>query len=72
MYKDVKDAVTKNGAIDTGSLYPILLESELSRDILGQIWNRVNKATPGQLTDMELRMMLGLVALGQVFSNFTK
>ncbi|KAK3749138.1 hypothetical protein QZH41_009816, partial [Actinostola sp. cb2023] len=65
VYKDVKEAATLNGATDTCTLYPILLASELHRDVLGQIWSRVNKATPGQLNDMELRMMLGLIALGQ-------
>ena len=67
VYKDVKDTVILNGAIDTGKLYTVLLASELQRDILGQLWSQVNKATPGQLNDMELRMILGLIALGQVW-----
>ena len=72
VYKDVASrTLCGPDAIDTGELYPILLASDVSRDKLGVIWNHVNRATPGQLNALELRIMLGLVALAQVSGEST-
>ena len=67
VYKDVVAKCTCGpDMIDTNVLYPILLYSDLPRDTLGVIWNKANQATPGQLNHLELRILLGLVALAQV------
>ena len=67
IYKEIAEK-TKDAcdAIDTNRLFPILMASDLPRDQLGHIWNRANRAVPGQLNLLELRIVLGLVALGQV------
>ena len=67
VYKDIAEKTTDvSDAIDTNSLFPILMASDLPRDQLGHIWNKANRAVPGQLNTLELRIVLGLVALGQV------
>ena len=67
VYKDVVAKCTSGtDMINTNDLYPILLASELPRDTLGAIWNSANHAKPGQLNHLELRIVLGLVALAQV------
>ena len=67
VYKEIAEK-TGDGSdgIDTNRLFPILMASDLPRDQLGQIWNRANRAVPGQLNELELRIVLGLVALAQV------
>lgn len=59
--------------VSTDLLYPVLLSSKLSRVLLRDLWSRANKGKPGQLNQMELFVLLGLVALAQVryvaFSN---
>lgn len=66
VYKEIAEK-TSDGSdgIDTSRLFPILVASDLPRDQLGQIWNRANRAVPGQLNELELRIVLGLVALAQ-------
>ena len=67
IYRDVADkTVTLSDAVDTNQLFPILMACDLPRDKLGHIWNQANRAVPGQLNTLELRIVLGLVALGQV------
>lgn len=69
IYKEIAEKTTDAcDAIDTNRLFPILMASSLLRDQLGHIWNRANRAVPGQLNLLELRIVLGLVALGQVGS----
>ena len=69
IYKEIAEKTTDAcDAIDTNRLFPILMASDLPRDKLGHIWNRANRAVPGQLNLLELRIVLGLVALGQVCS----
>lgn len=69
IYKEIAEKTTDAcDAIDTNRLFPILMASSLPRDQLGHIWNRANQAVPGQLNLLELRIVLGLVALGQVCS----
>ncbi|RWS28612.1 hypothetical protein B4U80_12781 [Leptotrombidium deliense] len=50
---------------DTNKLYPILLSSNLHRDILANIWAQVNKLSPGQLTTQELFLALAMIAIVQ-------
>lgn len=47
-------------------LYPVLLSSRLTRVQLRDLWSRANKGQPGKLSQMELFILLGLVALAQV------
>lgn len=69
VYKEITDKTMEGSdVIDTNRLFPILMASDLSRDQLGQIWNRANRNVPGQLNALELRIVLGLVALAQVCS----
>ncbi|KAL9988732.1 hypothetical protein ACROYT_G003211 [Oculina patagonica] len=66
IYKEIAEKTSDAcDAIDTNRLFPILMASDLPRDQLGHIWNRANRAVPGQLNLLELRIVLGLVALGQ-------
>lgn len=68
IYKEIAERTSNpcDDLIDTSSLFPILMASDLPRDQLGHIWNQANRAVPGQLNMLELRIVLGLVALGQV------
>ncbi|XP_071848580.1 synergin gamma-like isoform X2 [Apostichopus japonicus] len=65
VYQQVYQATFQNGAIQTESLYPILLMSGLDRQALGIIWNTVNKTQPGVLERQEMILALGLIALQQ-------
>ncbi|EDO44213.1 predicted protein [Nematostella vectensis] len=65
IYSEVAEKATADGSLDTNRLYPILLASGLPKDVLGKIWMQVNRESPGQLSLLELKMMLGLIALGQ-------
>ena len=47
-------------------LYPVLLSSKLTRVQLRDLWSQANKGKPGRLSQMELFVLLGLVALAQV------
>lgn len=67
VYKQIEDKTSDaTDTIDTNRLFPILMASDLPRDQLGHIWNKANRAVPGQLNVLELRIVLGLVALAQV------
>lgn len=67
VYKEIAEKTSDStDVIDTNRLFPILMASDLPRDQLGHIWNRANRAVPGQLNALELRIVLGLVALAQV------
>ena len=55
--------------VSTKLLYPVLLSSKLSRAQLRDLWSRANKGVRGKLTQMELFVLLGLVALAQVSSQ---
>lgn len=69
VYKEITDKTMEGSdVIDPNRLFPILMASDLPRDQLGQIWNRANRNVPGQLNALELRIVLGLVALAQVCS----
>lgn len=61
----LKLSATSSSFADTAKLYPILLSSGLSRDMLGHIWMVANRSTPGQLTFTEVYIALSLIALAQ-------
>lgn len=71
IYKQIAEKTSNacDDLIDTNGLFPILMASDLPRDQLGHIWNQANRAVPGQLNMLELRIVLGLVALGQVYAH---
>lgn len=50
---------------DTGKLYSQLLHSNLPNNVLAQLWSFVNRTIPGQITRVELFIMLTLIALLQ-------
>ena len=52
--------------VSTELLYPVLLSSQLARTQLRDLWGRANRGKPGQLSQMELFVLLGLVGLAQV------
>lgn len=65
LYRQVLEASLVDGKIVTERLYPILLLSGLSREVLGKIWSMANQLTAGYLTRPELFLLLGYVALAQ-------
>ena len=80
LYKRIWEAVREEkcrpGAIlgevlvDTNKIFPILLTSQLSTEVLGYIWSLANKKYAGQLTEQELYIVLALVALAQASFPF--
>lgn len=70
IYYKVYRRCTKPGQdkVSTDILYPVLLSSKLSRVQLRNLWSIANRGTPGRLTQMELFVLLGLVALAQVIT----
>ena len=52
--------------VSTELLYPVLLSSKLPRPKLRDLWSMANRGRPGKLSQMELFVLLGLVALAQV------
>ena len=72
-FKNCPNAVTSAprilitlGQLDTSKLYPVLMSSQLSKPVLGQLWSLVNKQTVGVLTVPECTALLALMALAQV------
>ncbi|XP_050408199.1 synergin gamma isoform X2 [Patella vulgata] len=65
LYNMVYEAALVDGKIDTNRLYPILVLSNLPREVLGYIWSMSNTTTPGQLIQSELNAILALIALAQ-------
>ncbi|XP_043467951.1 synergin gamma-like isoform X2 [Leptopilina heterotoma] len=56
--------------VDTNKIFPLLLTSQLSTEVLGYIWGIANKKYAGQLTEQELYTVLALVALAQASYPF--
>lgn len=56
--------------VDTNKIFPLLLTSQLSTEVLGYIWGIANKKYAGQLTEQELYTVLALVALAQAAYPF--
>jgi hypothetical protein len=56
--------------VDTNKIFPLLLTSQLSTEVLGYIWSLANQRYAGQLTEQELYIVLALVALAQASYPF--
>ncbi|XP_035223633.1 synergin gamma-like isoform X2 [Stegodyphus dumicola] len=67
LYKKIEACVTANGlhAPDTNLLFPILMSSGLSREVLGHIWELVSGSAIGHLTTEEMYAALALIAVAQ-------
>ncbi|KFM62453.1 Synergin gamma, partial [Stegodyphus mimosarum] len=67
LYKKIEACVTANGmhAPDTNLLFPILMSSGLSREVLGHIWELVSGSAVGHLTIEEMYAALALIAVAQ-------
>ncbi|XP_011494930.1 PREDICTED: uncharacterized protein LOC105359888 [Ceratosolen solmsi marchali] len=57
--------------VDTNKIFPLLLTSQLSTEVLGYIWSLANQKYAGQLTEQELYVVLALVALAQASYPFS-
>ena len=69
VYRQVlKRCLSVDGWIDTAKLQPVLMTSNLPKSMLGTIWEASNKKCPGTLNEVELYLVLGMVALAQVSS----
>ena len=68
VYMEVYRRCSKSGEshLSTELLFPILLSSQLPKNILGDLWAQANQAIPGKLNQMELFVLLGLIGLVQV------
>ncbi|XP_029164366.1 synergin gamma-like [Nylanderia fulva] len=69
------DRVRSNGVqtellVDTNKVFPLLLTSQLSTEVLGHIWSLANQKYAGQLTEQELYVVLALVAAAQTSYTF--
>lgn len=54
------------GPVNTELAFPLLLSSQLPRSMLRELWSLANRGVPGQLSQTELFVLLGLIALVQV------
>lgn len=76
IWEAVRDEKSRAGVIlsevlvDTNKIFPLLLTSQLSTEVLGYIWGIANKKYAGQLTEQELYTVLALVALAQASYPF--
>ncbi|XP_033230780.1 uncharacterized protein LOC117181875 [Belonocnema kinseyi] len=72
----VREEKTRPGAnlgevlVDTNKIFPLLLTSQLTTEVLGYIWSLANQKYAGQLTEQELYIVLALVALAQASYPF--
>ncbi|XP_078659167.1 synergin gamma-like [Branchiostoma floridae x Branchiostoma belcheri] len=66
-YRKVLESVTTESGLETKLLYPILVSSGLPKEVLGQLWGTANRTVPGTLIKEELYLILGLMAVAQVF-----
>ncbi|XP_015124567.1 uncharacterized protein LOC107046463 isoform X2 [Diachasma alloeum] len=57
--------------VDTNRVFPILLTSQLPTEVLGYIWSLANQKYAGQLTELELYIVLALIAVAQTSYPFT-
>ncbi|GAB6027763.1 hypothetical protein CHUAL_001999 [Chamberlinius hualienensis] len=64
-YLEVERCVTRDGKLDTGLVYQVLLSSGLSKETLGRLWALANRETPGVLSKSELYSVLAMIALVQ-------
>ena len=68
LYTTVFERCSKPGEayMDTELLFPLLLSSQLPKNVLRDLWTVANKEIPGKLNQTELFVLLGLIALAQV------
>ncbi|XP_011297313.1 synergin gamma isoform X2 [Fopius arisanus] len=57
--------------VDTNRVFPLLLTSQLPTEVLGYIWSLANQKYSGQLTELELYIVLALIAVAQTSYPFT-
>ena len=68
LYHEVYRRSVKPGEdfVETNLVFPLLVSSQLSRDLLRELWTSANRAVPGRLSRTELFVLLGLIGLAQV------
>ena len=52
--------------LKTELLFPLLMSSQLPKNVLRDLWSLANRAIPGRLNQTELFVLLGLIGLAQV------
>ena len=52
--------------LDTELLFPLLMSSQLPKNVLRDLWSVANREIPGKLNQTELFVLLGLIGLAQV------
>ena len=57
-----------SGYVSTDLVFPLLLSSQLSQLVLGNLWSMANRGVPGRLSQTELFVLLGLIAIVQVIT----
>ena len=68
VYVEVLKRCCKPGEVfmDTGLLFPLLMSSQLPKNVLRDLWSVANREIPGKLNQTELFVLLGLIGLAQV------
>ena len=68
LYQEVYRRSAKSGEayVSTELLFPILMSSQLPKNVLRDLWTVANRKIPGKLDQNELFVLLGLIGLVQV------
>ena len=68
VYIEVFKRCSKPGEsfLDTELLFPLLMSSQLPKNVLRDLWSVANRKVPGKLNQTELFVLLGLIGLAQV------
>ena len=68
VYIEVFKRCSKPGGsfLDTELLFPLLVSSQLPKNVLRDLWSVANREIPGKLNQTELFVLLGLIGLAQV------
>ena len=68
VYIEVFKRCSKPGEsfLDTELLFPLLVSSQLPKNVLRDLWSVANREIPGKLNQTELFVLLGLIGLAQV------
>ena len=74
VYVEVFKCCSKAGKsfLDTELLFPLLMSSQLPKNVLRDLWSVANREVPGKLNQTELFVLLGLIGLAQVKRFQTK
>lgn len=69
VYIEVFKCCSKPGEsfLDTDLLFPLLVSSQLPKNVLRDLWSMANREIPGKLNQTELFVLLGLIGLAQVW-----